>query len=189
MSAAGRVWRFGDAVNTDQIIPGRANVTTDPAALARGCFGECRPEFAARVRPGDVIVAGEDFGCGSSREHAVIAIQAAGIRAVVAASFARIFFRNAVNLGLPLLEGTAAAGTLADGALIELDLAAGRLIEPTTGAVLQSRPLSAFAARIARHGGVLDLVRAHGSLRGDCSAACGPLTPATTPQGGPTDDR
>jgi len=189
MSPASRVWRFGDSVNTDQIIPGRYNITTDPAALARGCFVECRPDFADGVRPGDVIVAGEDFGCGSSREHAVIAIQAAGIRAVVAASFGRIFFRNAVNLGLPLLECAAAAGTPADGALIELDLAAGRLADPATGTVLQSRPLSAFAARIARHGGVVDLVRAHGSLRGDCTAACAPATPTATPQGGSNDDR
>ena len=187
MSLARRVWRFGDGVNTDQIIPGRYNITTDPAALARGCFIECRPQFAAAVRPGDVIVAGADFGCGSSREHAVIALQASGVGAVVATSFGRIFFRNAVNRGLPVLE-CADAGALADGARVELDLGAGRLVDRASGAELRSRPLSAFAARIARHGGVLELVRAHGHLRGACTAAC-PSLPVTDPEGGPTDDR
>src|SRR5207237_4600015 len=93
----GRVFKFGDAISTDAIIPGRYNVTTDAAALGRACFIEARPEFAASVQPGDVIVAGRNFGCGSSREHAPMAIKADGIQAVVARSFARIFYRNAIH--------------------------------------------------------------------------------------------
>jgi 3-isopropylmalate/(R)-2-methylmalate dehydratase small subunit len=174
-----RAWRFGDSVNTDQIIPGRYNVTTNPGELGRACFIELRPEFAQEVQPGDLIVAGEDFGCGSSREHAVIAIQAAGIAAVLAPSFARIFYRNAINRGLPVLE-CSLASSVADGAELELDPVRGTVRELSTGRVLTTRPLPEFAARIARHGGVLELVRAHGSLNGVCEPGCGPALPAAS---------
>ena len=167
-----RVWRFGDSVNTDQIIPGRYNLTTDWAALGRACFVELRPDFTSGVRPGDVIVAGEDFGCGSSREHAVIALQAAGVGAVVAPSYARIFYRNAINRGLTLLE-CSDLGSLADGAEVELDRISGVLREASTGREWRARPLPEFAQRIARHGGVLELVQAHGGLRGECGPDCG----------------
>jgi 3-isopropylmalate dehydratase small subunit len=166
-----RAWRFGDFVNTDQIIPGRYNVTTNPEELGRACFIELRPEFAAAVRPGDLIVAGEDFGCGSSREHAVIAILATGVTAVLAPSFARIFYRNAINRGLAVLE-SAEASAVADGAEVDLDLARGRVVDRTRGRELLTRPLPLFAQRIARHGGVLELVRTHGSLNGECGPAC-----------------
>jgi 3-isopropylmalate/(R)-2-methylmalate dehydratase small subunit len=167
-----RAWRFGDFVNTDQIIPGRYNVTTDPAELGRACFIELRPEFASAVQPGDLIVAGEDFGCGSSREHAVIAILASGVTAVLAPSFARIFYRNAINRGLAVLE-CAEASEVQDGAEVALDLDRGRVLDRTGGLELVTRPLPVFAQRIARHGGVLELVRAHGSLNGDCGPHCG----------------
>ncbi|MHB8573196.1 MAG: LeuD/DmdB family oxidoreductase small subunit [Candidatus Dormibacteria bacterium] len=163
-----RAWLFGDSVNTDQVIPGRYNVTTDPAALGAACFIEARPEFAATVRPGDVVIAGEDFGCGSSREHAVTAIQASGAGAVVAASFARIFFRNAVNRGLLILECPEALQNFSDGDEVAIDAATGRITNVTRGVTLQARPLPEFVNRIARHGGVLELVGAHGSLRGEC---------------------
>lgn len=167
-----RAWRFGDFVNTDQIIPGRYNVTTDPEELGRACFIELRPEFAATVAPGDLIVAGEDFGCGSSREHAVIAILASGVTAVLAPSFARIFYRNAINRGLAVLE-CAEAAEVADGAEVEVDLALGLVRDRSQDRVLRTRPLPDFAQRIARHGGVLELVRVHGSLNGDCGPGCG----------------
>src|SRR4030081_774286 len=96
-----RVFKFGDGISTDAIIPGRYNVTTDPAALGKACFIEARPDFATSVQTGDVIVGGRNFGCGSSREHAPMAIKAAGVQAVVARSFARIFYRNAINIAYP----------------------------------------------------------------------------------------
>ena len=160
-----RAWRFGDFVNTDQIIPGRYNVITDPGELDRACFIEHRPEFAAEVRPGDVIVAGEDFGCGSSREHAMIAI--------LATSFARIFYRNAVNRGLAVLECPEAAA-VEDGAEVELDPARGRVLDRTGNRELLTRPLPELTQRIARHGGVVELVRAHGSLNRACGSECEP---------------
>jgi 3-isopropylmalate dehydratase small subunit len=168
-----RAWRFGDSVNTDQIIPGRYNVTTDPGELAKGCFVELRPDFTSAVRPGDVIVAGEDFGCGSSREHAVIAIQATGVAAVIAPSFARIFYRNAINRGLTVLE-CSDISTVSDGAQVEFDRGTGHLHDIGTGKEFWTRPLPEFAQRIAGHGGVLELVRAHGSLQGTCGPECAP---------------
>ena len=174
----GRVWVFGDSVNTDQIIPGRFNITTGPAALAQGCFVELRPKLHLEARAGDVIVAGDDFGCGSSREHAVIAIQACGIAAVVASSFARIFFRNAINLGLAVLECPEARGLLADGSQASVNLLAGTIKLAGSDTVLQARPLPEFAMRIARHGGILELVRAHGSLAAPCDDDCLAIAPA-----------
>jgi len=134
---------------------------------------ELRPDFTSGVRPGDVIVAGEDFGCGSSREHAVIAIQATGVAAVIAPSFARIFYRNAINRGLTVLECNDVTA-LSDGAQVEFDRGAGHLREISTGNEFWARPLPEFAQRIAGHGGVLELVRAHGSLQGSCGPECTP---------------
>ena len=131
-----RAWRFGDSVNTDQIIPGRFNVTTDPVELGRACFIELRPEFAQLVAPGDVIVAGPDFGCGSSREHAVIALQAAGIGAVFAPSYGRIFYRNAVNRGLPVLECPDCTG-VEDLAEVHFDPSEGTLRDLGSGRTLR----------------------------------------------------
>lgn len=121
----GKVWRFGDDVNTDAIIPARYLNTSDPAELAAHCMEDAEPDFVKKMKPGDFIVAGRNFGCGSSREHAPLAIKAAGVAAVVAESFARIFFRNAINVGLPILE-CAGAAKIANGVEGELDLAAGR---------------------------------------------------------------
>jgi 3-isopropylmalate dehydratase small subunit len=120
----GRIWCFGDDVNTDEIIPARYLNTSDPAELAAHCMEDADSEFAGKVRPGDFIVAGKNFGCGSSREHAPVAIKAAGVSAVIAESFARIFFRNAINVGLPILECTGAS-EVEPGLDGELDLSAG----------------------------------------------------------------
>jgi 3-isopropylmalate/(R)-2-methylmalate dehydratase small subunit len=158
----GRVWRFGENVNTDEIIPGRYNLTTDRAALARHVLCEVRPEFPVAVRPGDVIVGGGNFGCGSSREHAPVAIQAAGISCVIARSFARIFYRNAINIGLPILVSPEAAETARDGEQIEVDLATGRIVLPERGIVIHAEPLPPFVLRVAEAGGMLEFIKRYG---------------------------
>lgn len=154
----GRAWKLGDNVNTDEIIPGRYNVTTDRASLAQHCLCEVRPDFAAGVRTGDVLVARQNFGCGSSREHAPIAIQGSGICAVLALSFARIFYRNAVNIGLPVLV-CPEADRVQDGDEVEVDPVAGLMINRTQGAAYRVEPLPAFVERIAAAGGILEFVR------------------------------
>jgi len=123
----GKVFRFNDDVNTDEIIPGRYNVTTDPKALAEHCFFEVRPDFSKNVKVGDFIVAGENFGCGSSREHAPIAIKASGVKAVIAKSFARIFYRNCINIGLPIMISEELYNLVEDGDEIDVDLKEGKI--------------------------------------------------------------
>ena len=122
-----RVFKFGDAISTDAIIPGRYNVTTDPTALGKACFIEARPDFTGSVHQGDVIVGGRNFGCGSSREHAPMAIKAAGIQAVVARSFARIFYRNAINIGLPVIQCDAIYDAVKDGDPVSIDIHSGAI--------------------------------------------------------------
>jgi 3-isopropylmalate/(R)-2-methylmalate dehydratase small subunit len=161
----GRIWRLGDNVNTDVIIPGRYNVTTDRAELARHCLCEVLPEFARQVQPGDVIMAGHNFGCGSSREHAPSAILGCGVKVVIARSFARIFYRNAVNIGLPVLICEEAVLASADGQQIEVDLSAGHIHNLTTGETFQAEPLDPFVARIVAAGGIIEYIRQEGTLR------------------------
>lgn len=160
-----RIWMLGDNVNTDVIIPGRYNVTTDRAQLARYCLCEALPEFAQQVRPGDVVMAGHNFGCGSSREHAPAALQASGLQAVIARSFARIFYRNAVNIGLPVLVCEEAVLASADGQEIRVDLERGIIRNDTTGQVFQSQPLDPFVARIVAAGGIINYIQQEGTLR------------------------
>lgn len=124
----GKVYKFSDDVNTDEIVPARYLNTSDPAELAAHVMEDADPEFAGMVRDGDIIAAGRNFGCGSSREHAPVAIKAAGIACVVAESFARIFFRNAINIGLPVVEAPQLAGLLKTGDELEIDLKAGRAV-------------------------------------------------------------
>jgi 3-isopropylmalate/(R)-2-methylmalate dehydratase small subunit len=155
-----RVFRFGDGISTDAIMPGRFNLTTDPAALARACFIENRPDFAGTVRPGDIIVAGSNFGCGSSREHAPLAIKAAGISAVVARSFARIFYRNAVNLGLAAIRCADLYDAVSDGDEVEIDIPAG--VITAGGRTFRGEPPSAVARRISEAGSLVDLIRRDG---------------------------
>lgn len=151
-----RVWRFGDAVNTDLITPGRFNLTTDEAKLAAIAFIEHRPEFPKEVRPGDLVVGGRNFGCGSSRESAVRALKACGVGAVVAQSFGRIFYRNAVNIGLPVLVSSDAVQVLGDGEDATLDIPAG-VIRGARG-VARLENATGIAAAIAAEGGIVAYV-------------------------------
>ncbi len=161
MKLEGRVYRFGDDVNTDEIIPARYLNTSDPAVLARYCMEDARPGFGRSVEPGSILVAGKNFGCGSSREHAPIAIKHAGIACVVADSFARIFFRNAINIGLPIVECPGIGGKAAEGERIAVDLEAGRIRLPA-GESLPIAPFPAFMQQIVRHGGWMPYLQSLG---------------------------
>ena len=158
----GRIWRFGDNVNTDEIIPGRYNLTTDRASLAQYVLCEVRPEFPGEVQRGDVIVGGNNFGCGSSREHAPVAIQAAGVSCVIARSFARIFYRNAINIGLAILVSPEASEAAQDGEQIDVDLATGRIALPDRGLIFHAEPLPPFVLRVAEAGGMLAFIKQYG---------------------------
>lgn len=160
-----RIWMLGDNVNTDVIIPGRYNVTTDRAQLARHCLCEVLPEFPVQVQRGDIVMAGHNFGCGSSREHAPAALLGCGVGAVIARSFARIFYRNAVNIGLPILVCEEAVAGSADGQQIEVDLESGTIVNLTTGQTFQAEPLPPFVARIVAAGGIIEYIRREGTLR------------------------
>jgi 3-isopropylmalate dehydratase small subunit len=156
MKFRGKVWKFGDNIDTDAIIPARYLTTTDPAELARHCMEDLDAGFAAHVGAGDIIVAGENFGCGSSREHAPIAIKAAGIACVVARSFARIFYRNAFNMGLPIFESAQLWDHVAGGQYIEVDGDAGKIIIVGSEAQpLSIEPIPPFMQELIRDGGLM----------------------------------
>ena len=146
--------KYGDNVDTDVIIPARHLNTSDPDELAAHCMEDIDPAFAARVRCGDILVAGRNFGCGSSREHAPIAIKASGISCVVAESFARIFYRNALNIGLPILECPAAAKAISAGDDVSVDLATGEIADLTTGQRFQAEPFPPFMMELIAAGGL-----------------------------------
>ncbi len=160
MRFRGRVWKYGDNVDTDVIIPARYLNTTDPAELARHCMEDIDPTFAGSHAPGDVIVAGRNFGCGSSREHAPLAIKGAGVSCVIAESFARIFFRNAINIGLPIFEAPDAAREAASGDEIEVDAAAGVIRNLTRGREHAIRPMPPFIQEIITAGGLMARLQA-----------------------------
>jgi 3-isopropylmalate/(R)-2-methylmalate dehydratase small subunit len=157
----GKAWTFGPNLNTDEIIPGRYNITTDPQELAQKVFCEIKPDYATNVKPGDVVVGGQNFGCGSSREHAPIAIKGSGAACVVAASFARIFFRNAINIGLPILECPEAAAEIKEGDEVEVELNKGLIHNRTSGRSYQAHPLPEFILQIAAAGGIVNFLRDH----------------------------
>ena len=156
-----KAWTFGENMNTDEIIPGRYNITIDPLELAKNVFCEVKPEYTKSVTPGDVIVGGQNFGCGSSREHAPIAIKGSQAKCVIAASFARIFFRNAINIGLPILECPEAAADITEGDDIEVNLSTGQIVNHTNGHHYQARPLPDFVLKIAEAGGIVNFLKAH----------------------------
>lgn len=156
-----RIWKFGDNINTDVIIPARMNITIDEKELAKNAFCELRPEFAREIQPGDVILGGRNFGCGSSREHAPLALRGTAAKCVVAHSYARIFFRNAINIGLPILESPEAAQALEDGDRVEVDLAGGTIVNLDTGAVYPAEPLPPFVLKIVEAGGLVNFLRTH----------------------------
>ena len=160
-----RIWMLGDNINTDIIIPGRYNVTTDRAELARHCLCEVLPEFSQQVQRDDIIMARHNFGCGSSREHAPSAILGCGIKVVIARSFARIFYRNSVNIGLPVLVCEGAVLASADGQQVAVDLEEGVIRNLTTGQTFQAEPLNPFVARIVAAGGIINYIRQEGTLR------------------------
>jgi 3-isopropylmalate/(R)-2-methylmalate dehydratase small subunit len=155
----GQVWKYGDNVDTDAIIPARYLNTTSEAELAAHCMEDIDARFAQDVKPGDLIVAGKNFGCGSSREHAPVAIKACGVGCVVAESFARIFFRNAINIGLPILECPPAAQATAAGQRLEIDLAAGVIRNLDTGHAYQATPYPAFMLELINAGGLVEYTR------------------------------
>ncbi len=158
-----RAWVFGDDLDTDQIVPGRyAPFMVGQDKFHTYAFCDARPDFAKAVQPGDVLVGGENFGCGSSREYAVAALKKHGVGAIVATSFARIFFRNCVNLGIPVIESSDAAALAKDGDQVELDLAAGVFRTPHGHARL--RPPAPFAQEILQAGGVVAYLREHGDF-------------------------
>src|SRR5947199_2843135 len=155
-----RIFKFGDGISTDAIIPGRYNVTTDAVALGNACFIEARPDFATSVRPGDVIVGGRNFGCGSSREHAPMAIKAAGIDAVVARSFARIFYRNAINIGLPVIQCDEIYDAVNDGDPVEVDVRSGTIL--AAGRAFTGATPGPVAVAIMEAGSLIELIRTRG---------------------------
>ena len=161
----GRLWMLGDNVNTDVIIPGRYNVTTDRAQLASHCLCEVLPEFAVQVQPGDMVMAGHNFGCGSSREHAPSALMGCNVRVVIARSFARIFYRNAVNIGLPVLICDEAMTASEDRQRMEVNLESRTIVNVTTGQTFQAEPLPPFVAAIVAAGGIIEYIRREGTLR------------------------
>jgi len=167
MILRGKAWRFGDHVDTDAIIPARHCNTADPAILAQHCMEDADPGFVTKVRRGDFIVAGLNFGCGSSREVAPVAIRAAGIGAVVAKSFARIFFRNSINIGLPILECPEAVEGIAQGDAVEIDPSRGRIVNLTSGAEFVAAPFPEFLQRIIDRGGLMPYVEERLAARND----------------------
>ena len=152
---AGRAWKFGADIDTDAIIPGRYLVINDPKELAVHLFEGIRSEMAGQVRDGDLVVAGENFGCGSSREHAPLALKGAGIAAVIAKSFARIFFRNAINIGMQLLISDG-VDKIKDGDALEVDLAAGIIHNLSTDESYKTTPLPPFLREIVQAGGLVE---------------------------------
>jgi len=159
MIAKGTVFKYGDNVDTDVIIPARYLNTADPNELARHCMEDIDADFVNKVKPGDIIVAGNNFGCGSSREHAPLAIKTAGVSCVIANTFARIFYRNAINIGLPILECAEAAESAAAGDLLEVDFSAGEIKNLTKNESYTSRPFPEFMQTIMQSDGLINMVR------------------------------
>jgi len=155
----GKIWKFGDDIDTDLIIPARYLNVSDADELAQNCFADLRPDFIADVSEGDIIVAGKNFGCGSSREHAPLAIKTAGIRLIIAESFARIFYRNSFNIGLALLESGAAAQDLSEGDAAAVDISTGRIERIGDGKIFTAKPIPAFMEELINAGGLVDYTR------------------------------
>jgi 3-isopropylmalate/(R)-2-methylmalate dehydratase small subunit len=159
MMLKGKVHKYGADVDTDAIIPARFLNVSQPGELAQHCMEDIDFDFVKKVKPGDIIVATTNFGCGSSREHAPLAIKATGISAIIAKSFARIFFRNAVNIGLPLLESPEAVDNIADGDSLEIDLAGGVIKNLTRGGVFTAVPYPEFMSQLISAGGIIEYTR------------------------------
>lgn len=159
MVLCGSAWKFGDDVNTDEIIPARYLSLTEPAELAAHVMEDADPAFPSKVKAGDIIVAGKNFGCGSSREHAPVAIKGAGVSCVIAKSFARIFFRNSFNMGLLIFESDDAADGIQEGDRVEVDPEQGTIRNVATGKVFQATPIPPFMQELIRDGGLIAHLR------------------------------
>ncbi len=158
MNAKGTVHKYGDDVNTDVIIPARYLNTASHQELAAHCMEDIDQDFVKKVKPGDIVVALKNFGCGSSREHAPIALKASGVSCVIAATFARIFYRNSINIGLPILECPEAAEGIAAGDTVSVDFDSGVITDETTGKTYQAHPFPPFIKNIIASGGLLESI-------------------------------
>jgi 3-isopropylmalate/(R)-2-methylmalate dehydratase small subunit len=159
MIIKGTTHKYGDNVNTDEIIPARYLNTTDPTELGQHCMEDIDADFTRKVKSGDIIVANLNFGCGSSREHAPIAIKAAGISCVIAKTFARIFYRNSINIGLPILECPEAVDGITAGDEVQIDLDTGSISNLTTGKEFQAKPFPPFMQQLIKAGGLINYAR------------------------------
>ena len=157
-----KVYKYGDNVDTDVIIPARYLNAPDEKSLASHCMEDIDAQFSSTVEPGDIMVAGANFGCGSSREHAPLAIKACGVKCVIAASFARIFYRNAINIGFPILECPEAAASILPGDAVRVDFKTGVITDETQGRTFQAAPFPAFIDGIIESGGLLKSLKARG---------------------------
>ncbi|MFO7986291.1 MAG: 3-isopropylmalate dehydratase small subunit [Desulfatiglandaceae bacterium] len=164
MKIEGRVWKFGDHVDTDLIIPARYLYTSDGHELAKYCFVDIRPEFVQGIRPGDIVVAGVNFGCGSSREQAPLAMKALGVGAVIAKHFSRIFYRNAFNIGLPILESETAVEAFSEGSTISVDMETGEMKTRDQETGVFAKPIPDFMREIVRAGGLVAYIKREGSF-------------------------
>ena len=158
MKALGHVFKYGDNVDTDVIIPARYLNSSDPKELAAHCMEDIDKEFINKVKQGDIIVANKNFGCGSSREHAPIAIKAAGVSCVIAETFARIFYRNAINIGLPIIECPESAKSISAGDEVEIDFDTGVITNKTTGESFQGQAFPPFMQKIIASGGLINYI-------------------------------
>ncbi|MBQ9272481.1 MAG: 3-isopropylmalate dehydratase small subunit [Mogibacterium sp.] len=155
----GKAWKYGDHIDTDVIIPARYLNDPDPAALASHCMVDIDESFAGGVKEGDIMVGGWNFGCGSSREHAPVAIQASGVSCVIAASFARIFYRNSINIGFPILECPEASAAINAGDIVSVDTKTGVITDETTGETFKAKPFPEFIEKIIEKGGLLPYLK------------------------------
>lgn len=156
--ARGNVFRYGDNVDTDVIIPARYLASSDPEELAKHCMEDIDKDFVKKVKPGDIIVAQKNFGCGSSREHAPMAIKAAGVSCVIAETFARIFYRNAINIGLPIVECREAAENIKAGDVVSVNFDTGVITDETTGKTYQGQSFPPFMQRLIDAGGLIPYI-------------------------------
>jgi 3-isopropylmalate/(R)-2-methylmalate dehydratase small subunit len=159
MILKGQVHKYGANVDTDVIIPARYLNVSDPLELAKHCMEDIDAQFIKTMKRGDIIVAGPNFGCGSSREHAPLAIKTAGVSCVIAKSFARIFFRNAINIGLPLLESAEAVDNTGDGDILEVDLSSGKIKNLTKGKTFAAKPYPEFMSELINAGGLVEYTK------------------------------
>lgn len=160
----GKVWKYGADIDTDRIIPARYLNTSEPAELAKHCMEDEDASFASKVQPGDIIVADKNFGCGSSREHAPIAIKACGVACVIAKSFARIFYRNSFNMGLPIFESSEAVDAAENGDVLEVDMDSGEIKNITKNVSFKARPVPPFMQELIKAGGLMESIKKRGGI-------------------------